>query len=114
MKKPIGPVSVIKPLLFDFSEQEFLRPWQSDTNDPVIHISDDYSTVFGIEPEFVAFYIPGKSNLVITHLPGSSPCFLQFQYVFSAVGRILDLRNIGPNVLGPPAAAGRGGNEEAA
>jgi hypothetical protein len=98
--------------LFDFFEEEFLRSWKGDANNPVIQTCNNYSTVLGVEPEFVAFNKPRKGNLVVTHLPDSSPRFFQFQSGFTVVRGILDFGNIGPNVLGPWTATGRGGEKK--
>jgi hypothetical protein len=95
--------------LFDFLEGEFLQSLKGDVNNLVIQASNNHSPVFGVEPEFVALDIPGKSDLVVTHLQYASPCFFQFQNSFTAVRGILDFGNIGPNVLGPWTATGRGG-----
>jgi len=98
--------------LFDFTEEEFLRSWKGDVNNPVIQTSNNYSTVLGVEPEFVALNMPRKGNLVVTHLPDSSPRFFQFQSGFTDMRGILDFDNIGPNVLGPWTATGRGGEKK--
>ena len=81
-------------------------------NNLVIQTSNNYSTFLGVEPEFVAFNKPRKGNLVVTHLPDSSPSFFQFQSGFTAVRGILDLGNIGPNVLGHRTATGRSGENK--
>jgi hypothetical protein len=98
--------------LFDFPEEEFFRSWKGDANNPVIKTSNDYSTVPGVKPEFVAFNMPRKGYLVVTHLPDSSTCFFQFQSGFTAVRKIPGFGNIGASVLGPRTATGRGGEKK--
>ena len=88
-------------VLFDFPEPEVFRSWKGAVDNSVIDICNDYSPVFGIEPEFVAFRIPEKCYLIVTHLPHANTGLFQFQTGFMVIRRILDVGNIGPNVLGP-------------
>jgi len=85
-------------LLFDFLEEEFLRPWKSDANNSLIKASNDHSTALGVEPEFVALHIPGKSDLIVANPPDAHPGFFQFHRGFMVMRGIFDLSNIGPNV----------------
>ena len=79
----------------------------------VIDIRNDYSPVFGVEPEFVAFRVPGKRYLIVTNLPGANTCFFQFQSGFMAIRGIIDVGKVGPNVCRSLSAADHDGEYQA-
>ena len=82
-------------------------------DDSVIDIRNDYSPVFGVEPEFVAFRVPDKCYLIVAHPPHANTGFFQFQSGLMVIRRIIDIGDVGANVCRSLSATGHGGEDQA-